>query len=133
MVATPQQYHQNMVHFLRRTVNFNDVGIATGLVMGRLPANAQIIDAVARVKTAFNAATTNVLTVGTNASTYDNVMAAGDITEGTPGNYRTAVAGLIDVTADTDLLVRYTQSGTPATTGQAIITVAYSVKNEADD
>lgn len=129
MTATPQQYHQNMVHFLRRTVNFNDVGIATGVVMGRLPAGAQIISAHARVKTAFNAATTNVLTVGTVGASFDNVLGAGDVTEATPGTYAAPVAGLIDVAADTDLVARYTQTGTPATTGQAIITVAYSVIN----
>ncbi len=124
-----QQYHHNMVHFFRKVVNFNDPGIANGVVFGRLPANAQITSAVARVKTAFNAVTTNVLTVGTNASNYDNVLGAGDVTEGTPASYVAPAGGLIDVTSDTDLVVKYTQTGTAATTGQAIIHIAYTVLN----
>ena len=125
----PQQYHQNLVHYLRKEVNFNDPGIALGLVIGRLPAGAQITQAMARVKNAFNAGTTNVLTIGTNGATYDNVLGAADIAEATPGTYQAPGAGLIDVGADTDLVARYTQSGAAATAGRAILHIAYTVNN----
>ena len=81
-MAIAQQYHQNLVHYLRKEVNYNDPGIASGIVIGRLPANAQITQALARVRTTFNAGTTNVLTVGTNAANYDNIFGTADIAEG---------------------------------------------------
>jgi hypothetical protein len=85
-MAVAQQYHQNLVHYLRKEVNYNDPGIAAGVAIGRLPAGAQITQALARVRTGFNAGTTNVLTVGTNPANYDNIFAAADIAEGSAGN-----------------------------------------------
>src|SRR5690349_21962841 len=122
-----QQYHQNLVHYLRKEVNYNDPGIASGIVIGRLPANAQILQALARVRTPFNAATTNVLTVGTNASNYDNILGTADIAEGSVGNNAAPSANLQEVLAETDVLVKYTQTGTAATQGKAIIHIAYTV------
>ena len=124
-----QQYHQNLVHYLRKEVNYNDPGIASGIVIGRLPANAQILQALARVRTTFNAATTNVLTVGTNASNYDNILGTADIAEGSVGNNAAPSANLQEVLAETDVLVKYTQTGTAATQGKAVIHIAYTVNN----
>ena len=93
-MAVAQQYHQNLVHFLRKEVNYNDPGIASGYVIGRLPAGAQITQALARVKTTFDAGTTNVLTIGTNASSYDNILGAADIAEGSTGNNAAPTANL---------------------------------------
>jgi len=52
------------------------------VVIGRLPANAQVTQALARVRTTFNAGTTNVLTAGTNPANYDNILGTADIAEG---------------------------------------------------
>lgn len=128
-MAVAQQYHQNLVHSLRKEVNYNDPGIASGVVIGRLPANAQITQALARVRTSFNAGTTNVLTVGTNASSYDNILGTADIAEGSAGNNAAPLANLQEALAETDVLVRYTQTGTAATQGKAVIHIAYTVNN----
>lgn len=128
-MAVAQQYHQNQVHFLRKEVNFNDPGIASGVVIGRLPANAQITQALARVRTTFNAGTTNVLTVGTNASSYDNIFGTADIAEGAAGNNAAPVANLQEALTETDVFVKYTQAGTAATQGRAVIHIAYTVNN----
>src|SRR5262245_11058872 len=128
-MAIAQQYHQNLVHYLRREVNFNDPGIAAGIVIGRLPANAQVTQALARVRTTFNAGTTNVLTVGTNAANYDNIFAAADIAEGSVGNNVAPLANLQEALAEADVFVKYTQTGTAANQGKAIIHVAYTVNN----
>lgn len=128
-MAVAQQYHQNLVHFLRREVNYNDPGIASGVVIGRLPAGAQITQALARVKTAFNAGTTNVLTVGTNAASYDNILGAADIAEGAVGNSVAATANLQEAASEIDVVARYTQTGTAASQGKAVIHIAYTVNN----
>lgn len=128
-MAVAQQYHQNQVHFLRREVNYNDPGVAAGVIVGRLPAGAQVTQALARVKTSFNAGTTNVLTVGTNASAYDNIFGASDIAEGSAGNSAAPTANLQEAANEADVVVKYTQTGTAASQGKAIIHVAYTVNN----
>ena len=61
--------------------------VSKGVAMIELPENIIITKAVAVVNTAFNAATTNVLTVGTNDSA-DDLLGADDVTEGTVGAYQ---------------------------------------------
>jgi hypothetical protein len=128
-MAVAQHYHQNQVHFLRKEVNYNDPGIAAGVVVGRLPANAQITQALARVRTTFNAGTTNVLTVGTNAGSYDNIFGTADIAEGAVGNNAAPLANLQEALSEADVLVKYIQTGTAATQGKAVIHIAYTVNN----
>jgi hypothetical protein len=109
------------------TVNYNDAGIATGVKGGTLPANARIIDVIVEIITVFNAATTNVLTVGTNASSYNNIVAAADVNEGAAAATRveTGIGGKIARGADIDVYATYTQTGTAATAGKAEITIVY--------
>lgn len=132
MTGVARVLHTQQSHYLRKRVNFNDAGIATGVLVGTLPLGAMLISAVARVVTAFNAVTTNVLTVGTNSTAYDNIFAAADITEATPGGYvAPAVTALAtSYAADTDVYAKYTQTGTAATTGAADILIEYAPNND---
>lgn len=78
-----------------------------------------VINVWCQVLTAFNAGTTNVLTVG-DGNTGNKYLAAADITEGTPGVYPTGGAGpFVAETVERTLTVSYAQTGTPATTGSA--------------
>lgn len=126
---TQYQFH----HTFRKTVNFNDTGIATGVKVGTIPAGAQITSSAVNIVTAFNAVTTNVLTAGINASSYNNCVAAGDVDETavalTNGIKPTGTA-LVPLAADSDLYVMYTQTGTAATTGQAVVIVTYLPNND---
>jgi len=103
-------------------VNFNDTGIASGVRKYTILASVAkpvLLQLFCEIITAFNAVTTNVLTGGTN-STANQLLGAGDITEGTPGFYPSGAAtGKLRITANTDIYVKYTQSGTEATTGKA--------------
>lgn len=107
-------------------VQFNTTGIASGVKVDTIKASATSpvqIEASAQVITAFNAASTNVLTVGTD-TTANQWLAAGDITEGTPGFYPASNAVTkFRLTADTDVYIKYTQTGTAATTGSAVILI----------
>jgi len=124
-VNNARAYHTAQSHFLRGTVAFNTPGIASGVLLGTIPAGSIILGTYVRVQTAFNAATTNVLTVGTlGDSGLDNIVAGGDVTEGSIGSVR--VVGPLDpVAADTDIMMSYTQSGTAATAGLAHIVLEY--------
>jgi hypothetical protein len=121
--SVARQYHQTMTHFLRKTVNFDDNDAATGVSVGTLPSGAIITGVTASVTTAFNAGTTNVLTVGVSG-TLDKYAAAGDITEGSVG-VTTITSNNEQVTSDTEVLASFTESGTAATAGSAEIVIEY--------
>lgn len=116
---------------LKKTVNFNDPGITTGVAFANsLPANAFILGVYVEIVVVFNAGTTNVLTVGTNTPTNNNLVAAADVNEAATGvTLVTANAGdrgrSLTAAGDIPVYVMYTQTGTAATTGQAIIVIEY--------
>lgn len=123
-----RQDPRQVVNTLKKTVNFNTAGIATGVAFDNpLPQGAFITRVLVEVVTVFNAATTNVLTVGTVAATYNNIVNAADVNEAATGVYE-ATRGLgrsLAAAADTTVFAMFTQTGTAATTGQAIIVIEY--------
>lgn len=131
-MGAARQFHQQMVHYLRKTVNYNDTGITTGVKMGTLPNGAVVHDAKVLVQTVFNAVTTNVLTVGTNSSTYNNIIAAAGVDESSATLQQSTLASITTgvLAADTDVYVTYTQTGTAATAGKATVLVMYTVDND---
>jgi hypothetical protein len=120
--------NSQQVAFFRRTVNFDTAGIGTnGTVwLGTLPPNAIVTGCTVKITAAFNAVTTNVLTVG-DATVPDSVFAAADLNETVVAT--TVVAAAVgyrgSTTAETPLFVKYTQTGTAATAGQAIIMLSF--------
>lgn len=123
-----RQDPRQVVNTLKKTVNYNDTGISSGLAFDNyLPQNAFIENVLVEVVTVFNAGTTNVLTVGTVGPSYNNIVAAGDVNEAAAGVYQAARAFGRSLTASADVLpyAMYTQTGTAATTGQAIIVIFY--------
>lgn len=123
-----RQDPRQVLNTLKKTVNFNDPGVAAGVQFDNyLPQNAFIENVLVEVVTAFNAVTTNVLTVGTVGPTYNNIVAAADVNEAVAGVYQATRALGRSLTAAGDVLpfAQYTQSGGAATTGQAIIVIFY--------
>jgi hypothetical protein len=106
---------------------FGTTGIGSGIKFGTLPMGARITDVIVEVITAFNAATTNVLTVGTNSTSFNNIVNASDVNEAATGATRVdrGIGGLIARAADIDVYIMYTQSGTAATTGSAEVTIVF--------
>ena len=56
--TNPRQYHTQQTHYLRKTVNSNDAGIASGVLMGTVPSGADHRHRCER-KAAFSMGTTN--------------------------------------------------------------------------
>lgn len=132
--TTPRTFHTQQVHYLRKTVNWNDTNIATGVIMGTLPAGAQILPfaSTITVRTAFNAGTTNNLLVG-SAAAGNQYVATADSAAGSTGSKTIALATITTssyIAADTDVYVTYTQTGTVASAGIATITLAFTVNND---
>jgi hypothetical protein len=120
------------VHFIGKDIAFNTVGIGTAdtVKVGRIPAGSWLLANVcSHHVTAFNAATTNVLTVGQNATANTDIVAAGEVNEGAAGNDRCAHRRALTFASDTDIYVRYTQTGTAATAGAATIVITYIPPN----
>lgn len=102
--------------FYAGSVAFNDTDVDKGIELFKVPNKMVITRAVAVVKTAFNAGTTNVLVLGT-ADDDDALMAAGDITEGTAGTYNKQT--FLECAKGTSIKAKFTETGTDATTGAA--------------
>lgn len=116
-----------VVQVITKVVNFNTLGIGTAdtVTIGSLPSGAQIVTCIVRVTAAFNAATTNVLTVGTSTGSNADIVGAADVNEGATGTTVIDTGTQLSFTADTAIYAKYTQTGTAATTGSAIITITY--------
>ena len=129
--ARPQARRQawQVTNTLKKTINFGDANIANGVAFDEsLPMGAFIISVTVEIVTAFNAGTTNVLTIGTNGpANYNNIVASGDVTPGTPGVTQ-PTRGLgrsLAAAAETPVFAKYTQTGTAATQGQAVVVIEY--------
>lgn len=123
-----RQDPRQVANTLKKTVNYNDPGIGSGVAFDNpLPQNAFILRVLVEIVVAFNATTTNVLTVGTVGAAYNNMVAAADVNEAAVGVYDVTRALGRGLTAAGDVLpyAMYTQSGTAATTGQAIIVIEF--------
>lgn len=121
------------VGYLRFAVGYNDPGIAGGVNKQWLPDGAVIIGTDVAVVTPFNAAATNVLTVGTVGDAPDNIVAAADVTEGTAGltqNIKPTGAALGPLAAPKQVYATYSQTGTAATAGKAIVIIKYVCDND---
>lgn len=126
-----RQDPRQVVNTLKRTLNFNDPDIALASFANSLPQGAFITRVAVEIVTAFNAGTTNPITVGTNNPIANNLIAAGDNTPGTPGVYFIAGSGTTKLgrafaaAADAPVYATYIPTGTAPTTGQAVIVIEY--------
>ena len=124
-MALGRQGHEQQVHFLHRVVNYNDTGVGSGVVVGILPAGAQITGILVVIDTAFNAATTNNLLLGT-AAAGNQIATTSDTAAGTAGaKVVTTGLALAEPTADQAIYATYTQTGTAATAGKARVAISY--------
>ncbi|BAF86842.1 unknown protein [Azorhizobium caulinodans ORS 571] len=131
--SVARQYASQLVHYLRFTVNYNDAGIGSGVRKGTLPAGALILSTSVNVATVFNAASTNVLTVGTNSTSFNNIVASGDVDESAAAltnGIKPTSAALVPLASDLDVYAMYTQTGTAATTGKAYVVIQYIPDND---
>ena len=99
-------------------VKFDTKDADKGIVLAKLPENIIITKAVAVVNKAFNAATTNVITIGTNDAAKDR-LGSSDVTAGTANSY---VKDMFKIFKEKTIIkVKYTQTGAKATAGEADI------------
>jgi hypothetical protein len=100
---------------------------ATAVTIATIPAGAQIQNIHIDVTTAFNAATTNTVTVGKTGTAAAFVTAT---SVGSLGRASVASTGVYSAWADTgtsdiSATITYSQTGTAATAGAARVTIIY--------
>jgi hypothetical protein len=130
--STARKNTSQQVGYLRFAINFNDNGIAAGVNKQWLPAGAIITDTSVYDGAAFNAGTTNVITVGLGPSA-NTIVAAGGVTPGATGLTNGIVPtgnALGPLAADLQVNVTYTQTGAAATAGAAIVMIKYIPNND---
>lgn len=131
--STARNDYSQDVQTLRFKVNYNDAGIATGNGKQFLPAGAIVLRTAVLITTVFNAATTNVLSIGFEASTYANLATSAQTISGTAGMKKDLIAtgtALVPLAADSQVFALYTQTGTAATTGVAYVVIEYVLNND---
>lgn len=120
---------------LRRTITLAEFSAATsGLVpIGALEAGCQPLSVAVYVETAFNAATTNTLDVGT-AGTAAGFAAAAATLVGATGYKSGLTSTLTGIPLSTDQIVyaKFAQTGTAATTGKVVIHMSFINKREGE-
>ncbi len=117
-----------MVHAMQLDVSWNTPGIGAGVPFANfLPQDAQILCSIVKILTAFNASAP-VLVVGTNATNYNNIVAAADVNEALTGADVVFTGAELDLSAaPAQPFVKYTDSG-GASAGRALITLLYIPK-----
>lgn len=112
-------------------VNFDTAGVADGILLCTIQASPEkpvLLEPQIEVVTAFDAGTTNVLTLGTDAASANQLLASGDVTEGTPGFYPAgAGVGKKRLIANTNIYVKYAQTGDAAEAGAARVYLKMTV------
>lgn len=110
----------------RRRIPFDTVGLSAGTVpVLALEKGSIVLRAYVRIETPFNAATTNVLTLG-SAADDDGLVTSANAVAGTAGFKEGTGAEIgTELANDTQFFAKYTQTGTAATAGVAEFIVEF--------
>jgi hypothetical protein len=130
--STARKNTSQQVGYLRFAISFNDVGLASGVNKQWLPAGAIITDTSVHVGTAFNAGTTNVITVGLGGSA-NSIVASGQVTPGSVGLTNGIIPtgnALGPLASDLQVNVTYAPTGAAATAGSAVLMIKYIPNND---
>lgn len=130
-MSTARQYHTQQVHYLRKTITFEDDG--TEVTVGYIPSGSIIIKAASgvAVTTAFNAGTGNVLDVGADDGNDDPDEWGTDLALGATNFVPLDEAvGTYLMSADTEITCTPALTGTAATAGSAEVIICYIPDND---
>lgn len=119
---------EQQTSYIRKTITFSDAAVAAnGLAIGMLPAGALIVGSSVDVSAAFNAGTTNDITVGTNATAYDNILTSAQVVAGTLGIKRNLPPTLrVDqITQPTMVFLKASLTGAAASAGQLTLVIEF--------
>lgn len=112
------------IQYIKGDLSWNTPGITTGVKIGTLPQNAELLPGKWKVVVAFDG-TTPILVIGTTQANANEILAAGDIAEGTPGaGVANTGLNINTATGPVDIWAKLTAAG--ATQGRAVIILPYA-------
>lgn len=126
MSTARAHYLQTSLYF-RKTISFDTPGIATGVVIGVIPAGSMVRFAEVIVKTGYNGSGTVTMTAGSTGTGTDVLLAADanvkttGVKTGTTKKY---------FSAETTLYAAIVDQNTNSTAGEADIVVEYVQDND---
>lgn len=126
--SVARQYSYQMIHYLRKTIVFGDDAVEKSV--GWVPAGALILPALsgAFVTTLFNGSTGDLIDIGVAGN---SDLLATDLDVSSVGlKTLDEAAGLMLMTADTEIVAQYDDASSDATTGSAEIIIAYIPDND---
>lgn len=120
--STAVRPHSRQIAYLPpKTVTYATAG-GPNFSIGKIPRGSRIPFCITQ-NTAFSAAGTRVLTVGTNGTAYNNI--ASTITEETASQTQHLIGAALTFTQDTEVFVRLVSTGTAAITGRVTVMLAF--------
>lgn len=120
--STAVRPHSRQIAYLPpKTITFATTG-GPNFSVGKIPRGSRIFGCLMQ-NTAFTAAGTRVLSVGTNGTAYNNI--ATTITEETASQVNHVIGAALTFTQDTEVFMRLVSTGTAATTGRATAILAF--------
>lgn len=132
-----RNYGMQLVHYVRRRVQFNDPGIAAGVRLARLPEGSYIGLVIMHVVTAFNSASADTIQLGTTQNAADILAATSVHTAGLNHGITTLAAapGLGKGATNTpgfqqDIWVKWIGTGAAPTTGDCTVILFYCPDND---
>ena len=139
-VPPARDYDQQQVAYYRLTLNYNDPRVGTAQRFGALPKGSYILSIDAYTTTAFNAGTTNPITIGVTLASSNEIVASGITNTSATTTHLTTAAGLgTGVTnnatyqntyGDIPLYALYAPTGTAASAGSVTIVIAFVPNND---
>lgn len=123
--STALRPHGMQLAFLPfKDITFATAGLTTGVSMGKVPKGSRFAFAETHVTTGFSAAGTRAMTVGTNSTTYNNIVTT--VTEETAsGAFHSICTSIATLTVDTEVFIKMTTTGTAAAAGAVTVVVAF--------
>lgn len=100
--------------FYAGTLKFDTEGAAAGVMLCELPKNTIVVRGIAVVNEAFDASTSNTITVGKKAAA-NEIIGSSVITASSVGAYKSDV--FVDMGEETAVYAKYAQSGDAAAAG----------------
>lgn len=129
--TTARQFHQQMIHYLRKTITYADNGKT--ITVGTIPAGSIVLPELSGVyvTTAFNGDTTNTCDVGITGTTqkYSSALALGTLGFIEQDVLTTSANSSLLTTAD-EAIIATVVSTASASAGSAEVVMAYIPDND---
>lgn len=129
--STARQFHQQMIHYLRKTITYADNGKT--IAVGTIPAGSIVLPELSGVyvTTAFNGDTTNTVDVGITGTTqkYSSALALGTLGFIEQDVLTTSAASSLLTTVD-EAIIATVVSTASASAGSAEVVMAYIPDND---